>query len=80
MNDSPNVTLPELRKMRKMTQLAVSKNMGISQPSVQKVENQKDMQISTLDRYIRAIGGTLELHVIIDNQRLVLEMNNEQVS
>ena len=35
--------------------------MGIKQPSLSKLESQEDMQISTLQRLVHALGGELEL-------------------
>ena len=35
--------------------------LGITQPSLSKLENQEDMQVSTLRRLIQALGGELEI-------------------
>lgn len=35
--------------------------MGIKQPTLSKLESQDDIQISTLQRLIHALGGQLEL-------------------
>jgi DNA-binding Xre family transcriptional regulator len=37
--------------------------LGITQPSLSKLEGQEDMQISTLRRLIEALGGQLEIIV-----------------
>lgn len=53
--------LAELRKFRGLTQKELASALGVTQPSLSKLENQDDMQISTLRRLIEALGGKLEL-------------------
>jgi len=53
--------LAEIRKEVGLTQEDLASTMGIKQPSLSKLESQDDMQISTLQRLIRALGGELEL-------------------
>jgi DNA-binding XRE family transcriptional regulator len=55
--------LAELRKHSGMTQQDLADRLGISQPSLSKMESQEDMQISTLNRLVGSLGGTLELIV-----------------
>lgn len=53
--------LAEIRKESGLTQTDLAKALGIRQPSLSKLESQDDMQISTLRRIIKALGGELEL-------------------
>ena len=53
--------LGEIRKEAGLTQEDLAKAIGIKQPSLSKLESQEDMQISTLQRLIQALGGQLEL-------------------
>lgn len=53
--------LAELRKHSGMTQQQMAEVLGITQPSLSKMEGQDDMQISTLSRLISSLGGQLEL-------------------
>jgi DNA-binding XRE family transcriptional regulator len=55
------MVLAELRKYSGMTQQQMADILGISQPSLSKMESQDDMQISTLSRLVRSLGGQLEL-------------------
>jgi len=55
--------LRSLRKATVKTQAEVAKALGISQPSVAKIERQADMYLSTLRSYVEATGGRLELRV-----------------
>ena len=53
--------LSELRKFVGLTQEELAEKLGITQPSLSKLENQDDMQIGTLRRLIEALGGELEI-------------------
>ncbi len=53
--------LAELRQARKLTQEQIARSMKIKQASVSKMEGQADMYISTLRKYIVAMGGELEI-------------------
>jgi DNA-binding XRE family transcriptional regulator len=51
----------EIRKTAGFTQEDLAKAMGIKQPTLSKLESQDDIQITTLQRLIHALGGQLEL-------------------
>ena len=53
--------LSEIRKMTGKSQQQVARAIGIKQPSLSKLEKQSDMQISTLRRIVKALGGELEV-------------------
>ena len=53
--------LAEIRKDAGLTQEELAEILGITQPSLSKLEGQDDMQISTLRRLIEALGGQLEI-------------------
>jgi transcriptional regulator with XRE-family HTH domain len=53
--------ISEMRKLRGKSQREVARELGIKQPSLSKLENQSDMQISTLQRIVAALGGELEV-------------------
>ena len=53
--------LAEIRKETGFTQEDLAKTIGIKQPSLSKLESQDDIQVSTLQRLIQALGGQLEL-------------------
>jgi len=55
------VLSPELRREIGLTQEDLAAAMNIKQPSLSKLESQDDMQISTLQRLVCALGGELEL-------------------
>jgi transcriptional regulator with XRE-family HTH domain len=55
--------LSEIRKAVGLTQEDLAAALGIKQPSVCQLESQDDMQVSTLQRLVRALGGQLEMIV-----------------
>jgi len=57
--DVEHLTLPELRKARKMTQAQLADIMNIRQASVAQTEIRNEMMASTLRSYVEAMGGKL---------------------
>lgn len=53
--------LAELRQARRLTQEQIARSLKVKQASVSKMEGQADMYISTLRKYITAMGGELEI-------------------
>lgn len=55
------MTLRELRKARKLTQVRIAKALGITQDSVSRLEKRADLLLSTLRKTVEAMGGKLSL-------------------
>ena len=53
--------LSEVRQLAGKSQQQVAQVLGIKQPSLSKLEKQSDMQISTLRKIVKALGGELEV-------------------
>jgi len=53
--------LQELRQARKLSQEALAAELETSQSNVSKLEGRVDVYVSTLRRYIEALGGELEI-------------------
>jgi DNA-binding Xre family transcriptional regulator len=53
--------LSEIRRLAGKSQRQLAAALGIRQPSLSKLENQDDMQVSTLRRIVEALGGELEV-------------------
>lgn len=69
--------LAELRRMAGMTQAQLAEALGVSQASVSKLERRKDMQISTLQRIVEALGGELEITVKFPRHRITVSQFNK---
>jgi DNA-binding XRE family transcriptional regulator len=55
------ILLAEMRKISGLTQNELADKMGVSQPALSQLEQQDDMQISTLGKLVNALGGHLEI-------------------
>jgi DNA-binding XRE family transcriptional regulator len=55
------MTLQELRRARKITQVRMAQKLGIGQDGVSKLEKRADLMISTLRKTVEAMGGNLSL-------------------
>jgi len=55
------MTMRELRKARKITQVEMAKTLGVKQEQISRIEKRTDLHISTLRRSIEAMGGKLSL-------------------
>jgi transcriptional regulator with XRE-family HTH domain len=55
------MTLQELRRARKLTQVRMAKKLGVSQDGISKLEKRSDLLLSTLRKTVEAMGGTLSL-------------------
>ena len=56
--------LNELRKALKYTQEQIAAELEISQASVSKMERQPDMFVKTLERFVKAMGGRLDVRAV----------------
>jgi DNA-binding XRE family transcriptional regulator len=53
-----------LRKARQQTQVELAETLGINQASVSVIENNSDLLLSTLAKYVRALGGEVEIRAV----------------
>jgi predicted transcriptional regulator len=53
--------LAEVRRAMKLSQEELGQTLQINQGSVAKIEKRADMYVSTLRRFIEAMGGELEI-------------------
>ncbi len=51
----------ELREARAMTQVHLAKILGVNQAAVSKLERRTDMYVSTLQGFVKAMGGELKI-------------------
>lgn len=54
--------LAELRQARHFSQEQLATVLRVKQPAVAKIEKKADMYISSLRRFVEAMGGQLEIH------------------
>lgn len=54
-------TLKDLRRAVERTQEDLAASLGVGQDTVSRIERRSDLLLSTLRRYVEAMGGKLEL-------------------
>lgn len=57
------MSLRDLRRARKQTQVRVAEKLRINQENVSRLEQRSDLLLSTLSSYVEAMGGKLSLVV-----------------
>ena len=66
------LTLRELREVSGKTQTEVSKVAEMTQGELSRAERREDHLLSTLRRYIEALGGELEIEAVFGDRRVRL--------
>jgi predicted transcriptional regulator len=66
------LTLQELRRGLSMTQVDVARTAEMTQSELSRVESRGDHRISTLRRYVEALGGELEVAAVFNGRRVKL--------
>jgi hypothetical protein len=57
----PTATLTQVRTARGLSQATVGVHLGMNQSEVSRLERRHDLRLSTLRRYVEAVGGRLHL-------------------
>jgi DNA-binding transcriptional regulator YiaG len=65
------MSLRDLRKAMNRTQAEVAKALNVGQDTVSRYEQRSDMLLSTLQGYVHAMGGELDLVVTFPNRKPV---------
>jgi len=55
------LTLKKLRQLSGLTQLEMSGRLNIGQPAISKIEKGGDLQVSTIQKYVEALGAKLHI-------------------
>ena len=66
------MTLRELRRARKLTQVRMAEQLGITQDGVSRLEKRSDLLLSTLRKTVKAMGGNLSLVAEFPDRPLVV--------
>ena len=65
------VRLGELRRIAGLTQSVLAARLGIEQACVSRMENRQDIQLTTMIRYVEAIGAKLSVWAILPDGKSV---------
>ena len=55
------MALADLRRARQLSQETLGAAMRVSQPEISKLEKRADTYVSTVRKYVEALGGSLEI-------------------
>jgi transcriptional regulator with XRE-family HTH domain len=64
--------LAEARRRRGVSQAVIAEALEVSQPNVSRIEQQHDVYLSTLARYVAALGGHLEVTAVFPEETITL--------
>jgi len=64
--------LRALREAAGLTQEELAQRVAITQSQLSKLEHREDHRISTVRRYVAALGGELEIVAVVDGKRILL--------
>jgi transcriptional regulator with XRE-family HTH domain len=65
------MSLRDLRRAMNLTQVEVAKVLKVGQDTVSRYEQRSDMLLSTLQGYVQAMGGELDLVVTFPKRKSV---------
>jgi transcriptional regulator with XRE-family HTH domain len=65
--------LSELRKDEELTQKELADILEIRQSAISKLESQADIMVRTLEKYIQALGGELEVRAKFPDRTVTLK-------
>ncbi len=68
-------TLRALRLAIGKTQVGVARTAAMAQGEVSRLEARRDTKLSTLARYVTALGGTVEAVAVIGGRRYRLDLD-----
>jgi predicted XRE-type DNA-binding protein len=60
-----------------VTQVELAGALHVSQGNVSQLERKQDLYLSTLTRYVEALGGRLEMHVVFPDRALRIRVGGE---
>jgi DNA-binding XRE family transcriptional regulator len=66
------LSLRELREVAGKNQVEMAELVEVTQSALSRMERREDNPISTLRRYVEALGGELEIVAVLGNKRITL--------
>src|SRR5258708_39631860 len=70
--------LHELRAARRLTQQQLAKTLDMTQAAVSQLEQRTDIYLSTLENFVEAMGGRLEMYAVFPDGKVRLETSSTQ--
>jgi DNA-binding XRE family transcriptional regulator len=64
------LTLSAVREQAGVTQVELARVLHVTQANISQLERKQDLYLSTLSRYVEALGGHLELRAVFPDRTL----------
>src|SRR5271154_2110768 len=75
--DLKKMPLHELRAARHLTQQQLAQTLDMTQAAVSQLEKRTDIYLSTLENFVEAMGGHLEMYAVFPDGRVRLGLERE---
>lgn len=75
--DLKAMPLHELRAARHLTQQQLARTLDMSQAAVSQLEKRTDIYLSTLENFVEAMGGRLDLYAVFPDSKVKLGLERE---
>jgi DNA-binding XRE family transcriptional regulator len=72
------LALAQIREKRELTQTDIARVLSTSQANVSRIERQRDLYLSTLAQYVAALGGTLKISAVFDDEEVEIGVGNPE--
>jgi transcriptional regulator with XRE-family HTH domain len=64
--------LAQLRRQRGVSQTELADALTVTQPNISRIEQEDDVYLSTLARYVAALGGRLEVRAVFEDETVTI--------
>jgi DNA-binding XRE family transcriptional regulator len=71
------LALAAIREKRELTQTDLARVLETSQANVSRIERQRDLYLSTLAGYVAALGGTLKISAVFEDEEVEIGVAQE---
>ncbi len=75
--DLKEMPLHELRAARHLTQQQLARTLDMTQAAVSQLEQRTDIYLSTLENFVEAMGGRLEMYAVFPDGKVKLGLDRE---
>lgn len=75
--DLKKMPLHELRAARNLTQQQLAQTLDMTQAAVSLLEKRTDVYLSTLENFVEAMGGRLEMYAVFPDGKVKLGLERE---
>lgn len=64
--------LARMRETAGVSQRTLADRMDVSQPNISRIERENDLHLSTLSKYVAALGGHLEVRAVFEDIDIIV--------